>query len=346
MSEYKYDAFISYRHLNPDSFVAEQLHRMLETYVLPKKLQKQLGIKRLKRIFRDKEELPITDSLNDQIIDNLAQSKFLIVICSPHLEESKWCQREIETFVAMRGKEKVLFVLVEGEPAISFPKLIYDGTVEPLAADVRGKNNRERIKKLKVEKLRILAQMLGVGFDDLKQRHRERRQKRILSAVSCSMFVVLLFAMLATFSAVKIGHQAEALAYDKALQLSNESAQLLKDDKRLEAMKIAYEALTTVDDVDMPYTAEAQYALVDALRVYDSTKYSKAVLEIDTDDTVCAIDFNSNPFEVLFADNSGNIAVWKYQLYDKIFECSEGIPDSKSENIVGFINQDSFFLHK
>ena len=343
MSEYKYDAFISYRHLNPDSFVAGQLHRMLETYVLPKKLQKQLGKKRIKRVFRDKEELPITDSLDNQIVGNLAQSEFLIVICSPRLEESIWCQREIETFVSMRGKDNVLLVLADGEPATAFPKLIYDGTVEPLAADARGKNNHERIKNLKVEKLRILAQMLGVGFDDLKQRHRERKLKRIITAVACAAVIVFSFAALATFSAVKISHQADALAYDKALQLADESTKLLGDDKRLEAMKIAYEALTSSDGVAMPYTAEAQYALVDALRVYDSTKYSKAVLEIDADDTVCAIDFNDNPFEVLFADKSGNVAVWNYQEYDKVFECEDGIADSKSENIVGFIDKDNFF---
>ncbi len=30
--EYKYDAFISYRHCDLDKFVAENLHKALETY--------------------------------------------------------------------------------------------------------------------------------------------------------------------------------------------------------------------------------------------------------------------------------------------------------------------------
>ena len=47
MSEYKYDAFISYRHLKPDSFVAENVHKLLENYKIPKKLQKSLGRKRI-----------------------------------------------------------------------------------------------------------------------------------------------------------------------------------------------------------------------------------------------------------------------------------------------------------
>ena len=42
--EYKYDAFISYRHCDLDKFVAENLHKALETYELPKNLKEQLNI--------------------------------------------------------------------------------------------------------------------------------------------------------------------------------------------------------------------------------------------------------------------------------------------------------------
>lgn len=41
-SEIKYDAFISYRHCEPDGFVAKKLHEMLESYKPPKKLKKML----------------------------------------------------------------------------------------------------------------------------------------------------------------------------------------------------------------------------------------------------------------------------------------------------------------
>ena len=149
MAEYKYDAFISYRHLEPDSFVAENVHKLLENYRIPKKFRKSLGRKKINRIFRDREELPITDNLNDQIIESLKQSEYLIVICSPRLEESKWCKREIETFVEERGKKNVLLVLADGEPDTAFPKAVYDGTAEPLAAEARGKNNFQRKKLLK-----------------------------------------------------------------------------------------------------------------------------------------------------------------------------------------------------
>ncbi len=343
MSEYKYDAFISYRHLEPDSFVAENVHKLLESYRIPKKLQKSIGRKRLSRIFRDREELPITDDLNDQIIESLKQSEYLIVICSPRLEESKWCKREIETFVEERGKKNVLLVLADGEPDTAFPKIIYDGTSEPLAAEARGKNNYQRKKLLKTEKLRLLAQILKVDFDDLKQRHRERRIRQIITWVSVVSAIILAFGVLAISSAIKISRQAERLAYDQAVSLAEESEKLLEDDKRLEALFVARQALTVSDGIELPSTPQARYALVDALRVYDSAKYSKAVLEIDSGDTICAMEFNSNPFEVIFADRSGEISVWDYQDYDKIFTAYDAVTDPQSEHIVGFINANDFF---
>lgn len=343
MAEYKYDAFISYRHLEPDSFVAENVHKLLENYKIPKKLRKSLGSRKINRIFRDREELPLTDNLNDQIIESLKQSEFLIVICSPRLEESKWCKREIETFVEERGKKNVLLVLADGEPATAFPKLIYDGSSEPLAAEARGKNNRQRKKILKTEKLRLLAQILRVDFDDLKQRHRERKIRQIITTVSVGAAIVLAFGVLAVSSAIKISRQAERLAYDKAVNLAEESEELLEEDKRLEALSVAREALTSSDGVELPSTPEARFALVDALRVYDSAKYSKAVLEVDSGDMVNAMEFNSNPFEVIFLDKSGEVSVWKYKDYDKTFVAYDGITDAQSEHVVGFINENEFF---
>ena len=40
--QYKYDAFISYRHCDLDKFVAENLHRILESYELPKEIKERL----------------------------------------------------------------------------------------------------------------------------------------------------------------------------------------------------------------------------------------------------------------------------------------------------------------
>ena len=65
--DYHYRAFISYRHSPEDIKVASDVQKRLEHYRIPRDLQKKLGIKRLGRVFRDKDELSIASDLNDTI---------------------------------------------------------------------------------------------------------------------------------------------------------------------------------------------------------------------------------------------------------------------------------------
>ncbi|MDE6320195.1 MAG: toll/interleukin-1 receptor domain-containing protein, partial [Lachnospiraceae bacterium] len=215
--EWQYDAFISYRHTQPDSFVAQTLHKYLESFKLPRSVvrhkEEQSNENRIKtrihRVFRDREELPLVSNLADPITEALEHSEYLIVICSPRLNESMWCRKEIETFIQMHDREHVLAVLVEGEPETSFPEeLLFreekeyqtDGSViskrvpvEPLAADVRGNTNREIRRKIKSELLRLAAPMFSCSYDDLKQRHREQRMRKvILTSVSASVICLLI----------------------------------------------------------------------------------------------------------------------------------------------------------
>ena len=63
----KYAAFISYRHNERDSFIAENLQHELEHYRIPGKIRKSSGRDKVGRIFRDREELPISNNLEDNI---------------------------------------------------------------------------------------------------------------------------------------------------------------------------------------------------------------------------------------------------------------------------------------
>ena len=212
MEPKKYCAFISYRHQSPDDSIAKALHTAIETYHVPSVIQKKTGKKRLGRVFRDQEELPLSSNLGEDIQEALDESEWLIAICSPRYLESRWCQRELEYFIEKKGRDRVLAVLVEGEPATSFPDLLRfklddEGNrteVEPLAADLRG--NRWK-KKLKDEKLRLLAPMLSVTYDELKRRERQRTIRR---AVFVSILALIAAAGLAVF--LKINHdRAERL---------------------------------------------------------------------------------------------------------------------------------------
>ena len=120
----EYRAFISYRHAEVDSKVAAEVQRSLERFHIPAEVRQSTGVKSLAPIFRDKEELPVTAELSDDIGSALASSSHLIVICSPRLKESTWCQREIATFLQTHPVQNVLTVLAEGEPYDVIPEVL------------------------------------------------------------------------------------------------------------------------------------------------------------------------------------------------------------------------------
>ena len=303
--KYKYDAFISYRHCDLDKFVAEKLHKILETYELPKSIKKKLNIKdkSIKRVFRDQEELPLSSNLEDPIVDALENTKYLIVICSPRLKDSLWCKKEIETFKKLRGRKNIFCVLVEGEPVDSFPdELKYDDDgktpVEPLAADVRGKNKKEVLKKINSEKLRLVAPMFNLDYDDLKQRHKLRKQKRIINISIITALVCLLFALYTSIMLIKINSQQNKLKKHQAVSLATSSKNNLAKDSRYAAIKDAYQSLTKFEGVKMPYTPDAEYALVESLGIYDVGFAYKAIDEVKTDGV---IDYLKSSFDGKYA---------------------------------------------
>jgi hypothetical protein len=96
--QYRYDAFISYRHVEPDRSWAKWLHSALETYRVPRKLVGQGIARRIGRVFRDEEEFSASSDLHQNVEATLRESRWLIVICSPRTPESKWVNKEISLF--------------------------------------------------------------------------------------------------------------------------------------------------------------------------------------------------------------------------------------------------------
>lgn len=214
--KYLYDAFISYRHLPLDKAVAARLQELLEGYRPPKGGSHS---ERLKRIFRDQSELPTSGDLGAHIHEALMQSRYLIVVCSEKTKESAWCMEEIRQFKeAHHGRnDRILAVLVEGEPRKAFPEQLLHETVpfthedgrvtwkeralEPLSADVRAKSIKGSIKLLKTEFLRVAAPLLDCRFDELYRRHERRRKKRLaLTAGSGVAVLTCVLAVVGTFA--------------------------------------------------------------------------------------------------------------------------------------------------
>ena len=116
---FKYRAFISYSH--KDRAWGDWLHKALEGYRVPKHLVGTPGrdgpiAEKLFPIFRDRDELPSSSDLNDQIKVALEQSAYLIVICSPASVRSRWVNEEILNFKRLGRANQILALIVEGEP--------------------------------------------------------------------------------------------------------------------------------------------------------------------------------------------------------------------------------------
>ena len=346
--EYKFDAFISYRHCELDKFVAENLHKILEKYELPKNIKKKLNIKNrtIKRVFRDQEELPLSSNLEDPIVDALNNSKYLIVICSPRLKDSLWCKKEIETFKKLRGRKNIFCVLIEGEPVDSFPEdLLTDDDnktpVEPLAADVRGKNKKEVLKKIKSEKLRLVAPMYNLDYDDLRQRHKLRKQKRIINISIIIAIALLLFSLYTSAMLIKINSQQKKLKLHQATSLASDSKELFTKDNRYEAIKNAYQSLTEFEGVKMPYTAEAEYALAESLGLYDVGSSYKIVKSINTNGVIEHItSSNKNKYAAMY-DGSETLTLFTTSTLNiiKTFDVSNR---AYYDTSYGFIGDDAF----
>lgn len=205
-----YDAFISYRHVDRDRKWAEWLIDALERYRVPEALQRQGIPPRLRKVFRDEDEVPASSDLNDQIKTALLASRFLIVVCSAFTPRSKWVEREIEMFNELGRGDQVLALLTEGEPGDSFPAAMLvrrrqvteaDGSTrivnedkEPLAADVRPRPGVSTRLLKRMALLRLAAVLLGVKFDDLRQRDHEREAKRRRTAAALAAALLLLLA--------------------------------------------------------------------------------------------------------------------------------------------------------
>ena len=227
---YRYDAFISYRHREPDRTIAMRLQEMLETYAPPKEIARIGGAREKKiHLFRDEDELPMSANLSANIEEALRSSRFLICICSPAYRESRWCMQEIDQFKALHdgSTTDIITLVAEGEAPAVFPeqlthetRTVIDETgaqraheipVEPLAGNVAAPTMRESLKKLKREALRVAAPLLNVGFNDLYDRDARRRARRVWAVSAAVVAASLLFAAYSGAMVARIRQQNRAL---------------------------------------------------------------------------------------------------------------------------------------
>ncbi|MCR5203662.1 MAG: TIR domain-containing protein [Lachnospiraceae bacterium] len=241
----KYCAFISYRHKELDKSIAKKIHSKIEHYTVPKEMRKSWGGKKLGKVFRDEEELPVSSNLSDSIYLALDNSDYLIVICTPDTPESLWVEREINYFIEKHGRDHVVAVLANGTPETSFPKpltTVVDengneiGTVEPLAANLTGVDHKHSTGRLNKEVVRLYAAIMGCPFDSLWQREKRQRLHRILALVSVLAAAAIVYGVSIYVKNIKIEKQKDEIE-QKAEQIENQKNQIQDKMIQLEQKK-------------------------------------------------------------------------------------------------------------
>lgn len=192
---FRYKAFLSYSHR--DSRWAGWLHRALENYRIPRRIaaSRTRSELRLKPIFRDRDELASAADLSATIRSALAESEYLIVICSPHSARSRWVNQEIEEFIRLGRMDRILCFALD-DPVACRPAALAD--VESLAADVRPEADGRNGARLK-----LIAGLLGLRYDDLVQRDAARRQRRLATIVAVALLGTALTSGLAIYATVQ-----------------------------------------------------------------------------------------------------------------------------------------------
>lgn len=277
-----YNAFISYRHADLDSKIAAHVQKQLEHFHVPHKLKKKLKHEKITRIFRDKDELPITSDLTETITNALEKAEYLIVICSTNTKESMWVKREINTFLKTHTTDKVLTVLCDGEPYDVIPEEILSTEkeyidenglphtvrvpIEPLSCDYRLPKSTADKEELP----RLASALLGCSYDELQRRRRQYRIRRATSIIAAVFAVLIALGAYLGYTTKKINDSYLESLRSRSLYLSNEAEQLLADGKRTDALQLALAALPNDSQKKMPVTAEAQRAITDATAAYES----------------------------------------------------------------------------
>ncbi len=260
MGNKKYFAFVSYSH--KDSELAKWLQHEFEYYELPAKLfeeRKDLRKEDLpesfRPVFRDEDELS-GGELKPQISEALADSEYLIVVCSPHSAQSVYVDSEIKEFISLsqENKRRIFPFIVDGKPHQDddnkekecFPKTLLElsedksDPIELIAGDIHATGRDHAFVKILagtlVEKDIRFADLWNRYAEEKAKKERKEREDKEKLQIAQSRFVA-----------------------EKALQLINDYDVIL-------AKKILIKVLPKdLSSPTRPYTEEAEFSLRKAI---------------------------------------------------------------------------------
>lgn len=219
-----------------DADTANALAESIRKYRLPSGMPLPENDTDYRRILLDTQET----AFNEQVQKQLDKSRFLVFLCSPESKNSEAVKSRLAAFCRMHDKDKLIAVIVRGEPEEAFPEdfrerkmvrhILPDHrviermeTIEPVAADLRADSEKRKKQLLRYETVRIVASVLSLHPDDLEQRQHARQKKTLLRILSLTAVVVLVISVI--FIRLGLTARKEGKIADEQTQLCVKTAE-------------------------------------------------------------------------------------------------------------------------
>lgn len=203
MEAYKYFAFLSFQ--SSDAKEALRMQHALETYRLPYAVSRKHSIPRkLGQCFCYLTDISLREELMHELEARLAESKYLIILCSPRSAKSTFVNGGIERFIELGRRDRIIPLIVEGIPYSGnpdtecYPEALrrhFPKSSNPFEDhQILGVNLHEEGVSARRARQRavvmVMARMLDLNFEDLWQRELKRRKQRMAMIVTAISIVL------------------------------------------------------------------------------------------------------------------------------------------------------------
>lgn len=316
----KYDAFISYSHAR-DRPLAVALESGLERFAKP------WYRRRAMRVFRDESSLSATPGLWPTIEEALTGSRFLILVASPESARSRWVSKEIEHWLALGRRDRLLIAVSDGSVAWdevgdfdwthtdALPHVLRSAFAdEPLYVDLRWARTVDGVSlrdpRFREPLATIAAPLHGSPRDELigEDLRQHRRTLRLARGAVTTLAVLLLATAAAT-----------AVAFDQRSTALTERDRAEQQARIALSRQLAAEAQITGDDqLDQGLLLATQaYALEPSApgragvlaRVMLRSPYLVGYLPGSTDATTVTAAPQGDIF--VLGDEEGQVSAWQ-----------------------------------
>ena len=318
--------------------IAEALQAEIQTFARP------WYRPRILRVFRDETNLAAAPELWPEIEHALSESKWLILMASPHAARSLWVRKEVEWWLANRPADRILIAWTSGrllwdDGARDFLWTTDENGTDALPAELAGvftsvprwidlrhlngtfgaeragqrTHGRTRRRGLQLGDLvaEFAAPILGMAKDELVGEHikQRRRTRRTIQGVIAGLTALALFASAAAAVAV-VQRQDALLRLDIATsrQLAADAGLKLNSDPQLSAL-LSLAAFTVHD------TPEARAALLSELQYFQDQGIDRFITTQLTD--VKRVAFSPDGRTLAVSNMHNDVELWDTATYSR-----------------------------